>query len=64
MTNDRTHWEDCWKQPNHHACVKDRFVKLEAWKAERDKSCVWLGTKYPPKFCSVCGHPVKVEEEK
>ena len=30
MTTDRTHWEDCWKQPDHHACALARIAELEA----------------------------------
>ena len=29
MTTDRTHWEDCWKQPDHHACALARIAEME-----------------------------------
>lgn len=26
----RTHWDQCWRDPTHHACAMARIVQLEA----------------------------------
>lgn len=28
MTDDRTHWDGCWREPGHHECAKAMLISL------------------------------------